>query len=378
MRLMRTRSIAAVVRMMRLAGGLVLMSYVTGHLTNLAVGLVSLDLIDRVRIPLMAPWQSIPGQILLYGALASHLSLGLLAVARRRSLASLNRSDAAQLVLGLLVPVFLTWHVLRTRGAIVLGGEHATYPVLMINYWKVAPFFGLLQVLGLAAAWVHGCLGLYGWLRLRLWWPVVAPFLYPIAFVLPILALLGFVEAGKQALARFASGGDWPLQVRIALTKFAVLGSRLQIWRDRFLLGYAIAVISACLIFAWRAAQHRRRTARVIHAGGRQIAASRGLSLLEIDRQQGMPHASLCSGRARCGTCRVRVLDGMENLSPPGAAETETLGRLHLAEPDVRLACQAILVGPRVSIERLVPASDEEEEARAPSGDRAAHAPVIS
>ena len=210
------RSAAAIVRSVRLTGGMVLMAYVTGHLTNLAFGLVSLDMLDRLRIPLMAPWQSIPGQILHYGALTSHLGLGLFAVARRRSVASLNRSDAAQLALGLLIPVFLAWHVLRTRGAIVLGGEHATYAVLMINYWKVTPFFGLLQVLGLVAAWVHGCLGLYGWLRLRQWWPVVAPFLYPVAFALPILALLGFVEAGKQALARFAGSDNWPLQVRIA------------------------------------------------------------------------------------------------------------------------------------------------------------------
>jgi ferredoxin len=74
----------------------------------------------------------------------------------------------------------------------------------------------------------------------------------------------------------------------------------------------------------------------------------------------------------------VRVLDGMENLSPPGAAETEMLDRLHLCASDVRLACQAILVGPRVSIERLVPASAEEEEGRAPSVDEAADMPVIS
>src|SRR5215472_1779849 len=125
------RSAAAAVRSVRLVGGMVLMAYVTGHLTNLTFGLVSLDLL---RIPLMAPWQSIPGQILLYSALASHLGLGLFAIAQRRSVASLNRSDAAQLVLGLLIPVFLAWHVLRTRGAIVLGGEHATYAVLMINY----------------------------------------------------------------------------------------------------------------------------------------------------------------------------------------------------------------------------------------------------
>jgi adenylate cyclase len=282
------RSTAAAVRSVRLAGGIVLMAYVTGHLTNLALGLVSLDLLDWMRIPLMAPWQSIPGQILLYGALTSHLGLGLFAVAQRRSVASLNRSDTAQLALGLLILVFLAWHVLRTRGAIVLGGEHATYAALMINYWKVTPFFGLLQVLGLVAPWVHGCLGLYGLLRLRRWWPVVAPFLYPVAFALPILALLGFVEAGKRALAQFSHvGGGWPHQVHIALAKFAILAPELQVWRDRFLLGYATAAIAVCLVFLGQAIRHRRRTTRVIHAGGRQIAASRGLSLLEIDRQQG-------------------------------------------------------------------------------------------
>jgi adenylate cyclase len=52
---------------------MVLMAYVTGHLTTLAFGLVSLDLLDRIRIPMMAPWQTGPGYVLLYGALASHL-----------------------------------------------------------------------------------------------------------------------------------------------------------------------------------------------------------------------------------------------------------------------------------------------------------------
>jgi hypothetical protein len=68
----------------------------------------------------------------------------------------------------------------------------------------------------------------------------------------------------------------------------------------------------------------------------------------------------------------------MENLSSPGAAETDTLGRLHLGESNIRLACQAILFGPRVSIQLLVPASAEEEVGRVPSGGEAADAPVIS
>jgi adenylate cyclase len=367
------RSAAAAVRSIRLGGGLVLMAYVTGHLTTLAFGLVSLDLLDRIRIPMMAPWQTGPGQVLLYAALASHLVLGLLAVAQRRSAASLNRSDLVQLMLGLLIPMFLAWHVLRTRGGLMLGGDRATYSALMIAYWKMNPFNGLLQVLGLVAAWVHGCLGLYGWLRLRRWWLFVAPFLYPATFFLPILALLGFVEAGKEAVARFAgSGNGWAAEVRLALGKFAALSPTLLVWRDRFLSGYAIAGAGALLFFAVQAIRCRRRKARVIHAGGPAIFASRGLSLLEIDRQQRIPHASACSGRARCGTCRVRVLDGMANLSPVESAEREVFDRLRISDPDIRLGCQAILLGPTVKIARLVLASAEEEAARDPDGVGAA------
>jgi len=356
---------AMTVRSIRLVGGIVLMTYVTGHLTTLGFGLVSLDLLDRLRVSMMSPWQTVPGQVLLYGAIASHLVLGLVAVARRRSPASLNRSDLAQLALGLLIPLFLAGHVLRTRGGIMLDGNHATYGVLMVTYWKKTPFLGLLQVLGLVAAWVHGCLGLYGWLRLRRWWPAVAPFLYPGAFVLPILALLGFVEAGKEALARFADGSlGWSAEVMVALRRMAPQTPILLGWRDRFLFAYAIAAGAALFVFVLQAVRHRRPNGRVIHAGGPEIPAILGLSLLEIDRRQGVPHASACSGRARCGTCRVRVLEGLANLSPPGEAEAVLLQHLQISDPDIRLACQAILLGAMVTIERLVPADAEEEAAR--------------
>jgi adenylate cyclase len=243
---------------------------------------------------------------------------------------------------------------------------------MLIGYWKNAPAYGLLQVLGLVAVWMHGCLGLCGWLRLHRWWPRVASFLYPAAFALPILALLGFVEAGKAALARYANpGAAWTVATRLALGKAARLVPTMLAWRNRFLVIYAMTAAAALLVFALNALR-RRGCARLTHAGGLEIAASRGLSLLEIDRQGGIPHASACSGRARCGTCRVRVLDGISNLSLPSEAEAELLRHLHLEAADIRLACQAILVGPAVTIERLVPADVEVEAAREPDAEPAA------
>ena len=52
-----------------------------------------------------------------------------------------------------------------------------------------------------------------------------------------------------------------------------------------------------------------------------------------------------------CGTCRVRIVHGLESCSQPSAEERDFLAALH-APPDHRLACQLTLAGP-VDIEYL-------------------------
>ena len=53
----------------------------------------------------------------------------------------------------------------------------------------------------------------------------------------------------------------------------------------------------------------------------------------------GIPHASVCGGRGRCSTCRMRVSRGIETLPPPSPQELAVLRRVG-APPNVRLACQ--------------------------------------
>lgn len=64
-----------------------------------------------------------------------------------------------------------------------------------------------------------------------------------------------------------------------------------------------------------------------------------GQTLLEASRAAGVSHASVCGGRARCSTCRVRIEHGGESLPPPQGAEAVTLQAIG-APLDVRLACQ--------------------------------------
>ena len=71
----------------------------------------------------------------------------------------------------------------------------------------------------------------------------------------------------------------------------------------------------------------------------RAVQVPRGWTVLEVSRHFGIPHRAMCGGRARCSTCRVRVVDGASRCPPPGPDERRTLDRVR-ASPDVRLACQ--------------------------------------
>lgn len=361
-------SLAAGGARIRLCGGMILLLYVFGHLSNLWLGLWSLQRMEQWRHVIMVPWQSPVGQFLLYGALASHIILGLVSLGSRRRAGSMRLGDIAQLVLGLIIPPLLVLHLLASRGAILLDGFQPSYGWFMVVYWKQAPFNGLKQVLLVAVAWIHGCLGLHTWLRLRPWWPKAAGFIYPLVFLVPILALLGFVEAGKEAVA-LLNGGDpvWAADVAAASAHFTKISPTLLLLQDIFLGVYAAALALALAIFIIRSHRRRRHTALVEYVEGPTVRTSLGISILEVSRINDLPHASACAGHARCATCRVKVIAGMNNLSPPQPQETELLNRIGL-EADVRLACQALLIGPGVTVQRLVPADEEEEAARDPLG----------
>jgi adenylate cyclase len=64
-----------------------------------------------------------------------------------------------------------------------------------------------------------------------------------------------------------------------------------------------------------------------------------GATVLETLRANGVAHASVCGGRARCTTCRIMVTKGLDDLPPPSALEAKALSRIGATE-GTRLACQ--------------------------------------
>lgn len=63
-------------------------------------------------------------------------------------------------------------------------------------------------------------------------------------------------------------------------------------------------------------------------------------------------HAHACGGRAKCSTCRVSVLEGLDNCTPRNKAEEKMAKKLNFP-PDIRLACQTRISGD-VLIRRMV------------------------
>jgi adenylate cyclase len=65
------------------------------------------------------------------------------------------------------------------------------------------------------------------------------------------------------------------------------------------------------------------------------------MSVLEASLRYKVPHASVCGGRARCSTCRVRVVSDRFALPKPSGREVFVLKRVGVgSDPSIRLACQ--------------------------------------
>ena len=75
-------------------------------------------------------------------------------------------------------------------------------------------------------------------------------------------------------------------------------------------------------------------------------------SLLQISIANKVPHLHECGGHGKCTTCRVRIIDGLNNLNPPTQLEQEMAKSRHWG-PSIRLGCQAIPKGD-VSLQRLL------------------------
>ena len=326
------------VRRLRLGAAYVLLLYLTLHFVNHALGLVSLNAMETGRWWFLALWRSAPGTVALYSAVAVHGILALWLLYERRTL-RMPVWEAAQYALGLVLPPLLVAHVVGTRIAWWRFGAEDPYARVVFSLWLQIPESGARQTVVLVLAWLHACIGVHYWLRFRPWYPRAAPWLFAVALLLPTLALLGFVTAGREVAGRAQAPGWSQAMLRAAHAPGPAESARLIAIRQGFLNAYLIALVGVLAARGARRLLEWRRSVRVTYPSARVVAVPRGFTILEASRFGGIPHASVCGGRGRCSTCRVRVVKGLRDLPPPSEAERRVLARV-AAAPDVRLACQ--------------------------------------
>lgn len=83
----------------------------------------------------------------------------------------------------------------------------------------------------------------------------------------------------------------------------------------------------------------------VIFEGRARGPVPGGVSLLAAARMLEVDLSHYCGGMCSCGTCRVQVVAGRDNLSRPQGNEAMVLGDARARAGD-RLACQARVLGP--------------------------------
>lgn len=87
--------------------------------------------------------------------------------------------------------------------------------------------------------------------------------------------------------------------------------------------------------------------------GDKVVAIAPGQTILDASLKAGIPHFHACGGNARCSTCRIIVLEGMDHLSAVNKKEKKLRKKMLFPE-NVRLACQTKLEKSFASVHRII------------------------
>lgn len=329
------------VRQVRLTCGVILFAYLVSHFLNHALGIISPEALAAGVLYHTAFWQYPPVTLAFYSAAIVHMSLGIWSLYERREF-RWRSVEPLQLVLGLSIPVMIISHIIGIRLSQTLFDTEKLYPQVLYSYW-VASSGRLWLMLGvLNVAWIHGCIGLYLWLRAKPLFKASKSVWFACAVLLPTLAMLGFYQGGRTVEQQSQSQQWRADNLRPPHADTAPHQEFLDQVVTYFLAGY-LGLLGLMIVGrgARRLNERRGGLIALSYDDGRTIRVPKGLTVLEASIRNKVPHASVCGGRARCSTCRIRITNDLEVLPPPSKREAFVLDRVGAADdPAIRLACQ--------------------------------------
>ena len=325
------------IRRARMYSGLVIFLYVTVHLVNHSTGLISLETMEGLRQRVSAFNRHIIVTVILYTALLVHALLGFQHLLTRRSF-KMSAKDWIQLVTSFILPLALLPHMLASSYAPRFKDAQANYKLVLDGTLEDGGiyFMGLFVIF----VWVHGIIGITSMVKFHPVYQKYKNAFLVISWLLPILAVLGAFTASKELATGIENNKISMEQVYAASNIGKDLEAELMQTSDMLMLNY-LYVLLAVTLFVFVVHQLRKafRKIKITYPNGKEVRVTKGTSILEASREHRIGHVSMCGGRGRCSTCRVRVMSDLEALPPRNGIERVVAERLSLQD-NVRLACQ--------------------------------------
>lgn len=331
---------ALIVRRSRTISGCILFFYVFTHLLNHSLGLISLDTMEQGRAIFLRFWRHDVLFYVLYGALSIHFLLGVYALARRRSF-RMSRKEWIRNSCAVLIPFFLASHLSITLWGSRFLGLNDSYAFMIISTYIFDPFGYIILGLMLMLVWTHGSIGIIGLIEFREFYSKRRGLFQGLILGLPLIAYGGYIRASIE-LSEASQSNPITILELISNSNFtAEIGEKVVSLSDllQFLVYPILLSLFVAFYFIRNLLEKRFNSIQVQYTDGTNINVSRGSSLLEASHKAGRYHESVCGGRGRCTTCRVRVTSSLGELPKPNKIEQSVINRLNF-DQSLRLACQ--------------------------------------
>jgi adenylate cyclase len=212
---------------------------------------------------------------------------------------------------------------------------------MIISTYIFDPFGYIILGLMLMLVWTHGSIGIIGLIEFREFYSKRRGLFQGLILGLPLIAYGGYIRASIE-LSEASQSNPITILELISNSNFtAEIGEKIVSLSDllQFLVYPILLSLFVAFYFIRNLLEKRFNSIQVQYTDGTNINVSRGSSLLEASHKAGRYHESVCGGRGRCTTCRVRVTSSLGELPKPNKIEQSVINRLNF-DQSLRLACQ--------------------------------------
>ena len=343
-----TDDTTALLKRLRLYSGIILFFYALTHLLNHSINILSLETASYIKENIFrAIWKSYVGSVLLYGSFIIHIPLGLLSIITRKSF-RITLKEWLQILFIILALYVFVQHVAGTYILTRSFDSELPYSVLfsaMLMKPEELTASTVMFSLMTLFIWVHGSIGMHTALTYKFksyqsnFKKIMAVYIG-----VPILGIFGFWAGLKeQSLSTTFSmtqgNNDFLISSileHVPVEAFSVI-EPIEALTLKYYPIFLLAIIFLATFNVIRTKYFGRL--QITYPNGVTVKIPKGTTILEASKSAGIPHKSVCGGRGRCTTCRIKVVSHEGNLPKAGVHELRAINKASLGD-SIRLACQ--------------------------------------